>query len=179
MIEPATRQASAAASRDGYRERLWTPWWWYPAGMVVGVLLGAEFVFVVPTWLSWLPIVLSLLGSVLVVWRISSAKVVVRDGQLIAGDRSLALTEIVQAIDLTETELRRVDGRHGDPLAFNFIRGWVGPGVQLVLAQPELVEDVEEDYDEDAPLPRLPEPYWLVSSRHPRKLITAIDAAVS
>ncbi|HET6211156.1 MAG TPA: DUF3093 domain-containing protein [Jatrophihabitans sp.] len=163
MIEPATHQAGAG-SPAGYVERMRTPWWWYPAGALVGVLLGAEFAFIIPAWLTWLPIVLSVLLAVLVVWRLGSATVRVRDGELVAGERSLPVRRIAQAIDLSPTELRRVVGRHGDPLAHNFVRSWIGPGLQLVLTD----RPTEDD--------RIPEPYWLISTRHPDRVIAAIDA---
>jgi hypothetical protein len=186
VTEPATRQAADPGARAAYTERLRTPWWWYPAGAFVGVLLGAEFIFVIPDWLTWLPILLSVLLAVLVVWRLSSATVRVRDGELVAGDRSLPVARIVQAIDLSPTELRRVVGRHGDPLAYNFIRSWVGPGVQFVLdgAPPaaglpaDPARDGGPDPQADAEPARLPEPYWLISTRHPDRLIAAIDAAL-
>ncbi len=199
MIEPASRQDLLAGSGPDYQERLRTPWWWYPAGLVVGALLGAEFAFIVPIWLTWLPVTLSLLLAVLVVWRLSSASVQVRGDQVVAGDRTLPIAEIAEAIDLSGTELRRVVGRHGDPLAYNFIRSWVGPGVQLVLVDRPAEEHVDPprpatddgdeagagagagavSIDEDDPenWPRLREPYWLLSSRHPRELIAAIEAA--
>jgi hypothetical protein len=166
VTEPATHQVPPDAGSTGYRERLRTPWWWYPAGALVGVLLGAEFAFIIPAWLTWLPIVLSALLAMLVVWRLSSATVQVTGGELIAGDRNLALARIERAIDLSATELRRAVGRHGDPLAFNFIRSWVGPGVQLILNHPPENELVN----------RLPEPYWLISTRHPHRLIAALAA---
>jgi hypothetical protein len=181
-----TEFAGHQAAPTSYLERFRTPWWWYPVALLVGSLLGAEFAFIVPAWLTWLPIVLSLAVSVLIVWRLSSASVRVVGTQLVAGDRSLPLTDIAQAIDLSGTELRRVVGRHGDPLAYNFIRSWVGPGVQLVLVdrtedEPEFPPEIEAEPDEfgetEVPLRRLREPYWLVSSRHPRELIAAIQAA--
>lgn len=195
MTEPATHQARTAARRPDYVERLRTPLWWYPAGLVVGALLGAEFAFIVPLWLTWLPITISLLAAVLVVWRLSSATIRVTGTELVAGDRTLPLSDITQAIQLTDTELRRVVGRHGDPLAYNFIRSWVGPGVQLVLLAPtnplepagaDATEQPDgdahpgsEQYDEYEQLPRLPEPYWLLSSRRPAALIEAIRVRVS
>lgn len=233
MTESAAHPELLAAPRQRYMERLRTPWWWYPAGLFVGALLGAEFAFIVPLWLTWLPITLSLLLAIVIVWRLSSASVRVIADQLVAGDRSLPISEIAQAIDLSSTELRRVVGRHGDPLAYNFIRSWVGPGVQLVLfdgpddealpdyeatgeATGEATEEATEetaaeatgkaadevsaaaageaptagaqfvssdnldDYDVTEPrLARMREPYWLISTRHPRELIAAIQAASS
>ena len=50
--------------------------------------------------------------------------------------------------------LRRVVGREGDPAAFVSIRSWIGPGVQLWLDDPED-----------------PTPYWVVSTRHPQRVV--------
>ena len=176
MIEPAARRSSSA----GYQERLRTPWWWYPLGIVVGVLLGAEFVFVLPDSLAWLPILLSIVLAVLVVWRLSSARVSVVGDELVVPGRRLPVRDIVEVHALSYSELRRVVGRHGDPSAFTFVRSWVGPGVQLILNTSDV-----PDWDgpaSDGPDPissrsaRPPEPYWLVSTRHPDRLIAALTA---
>ena len=45
----------------------------------------------------------------------------------------MPVADIEQAIEVEATDLRRLVGRHSDPLAFTYIRSWVGPGVQLVL----------------------------------------------
>ncbi|HEX2904231.1 MAG TPA: DUF3093 domain-containing protein [Jatrophihabitans sp.] len=192
MTEPAADRAAAT----GYRERLRTPWWWYPVGAVVGVLLGAEFIFVLPNSLAWLPVVLSIVLAAAVVWRLSSGRVEVVGSELRAGDRSLPLARIERMYPLSYGELRRVVGRHGDPRAFNFVRSWVGPGVQLVLAEPEPTDDPtgvqpaatefaepstgpsdEESTESPPEWTPPPEPYWLISTRHPDRLLAAIDAA--
>lgn len=165
MIHPSTSQARPAA----YFERLRTPWWWYLAAVGVSVLLGLEFAVAVSGWIAWVPFALLLPLSLLVVWRLSSGSLTVVDGILRAGDRQLELSRVELAIDLSPTELRRLVGRHGDPLAHTFIRSWVGPGVQLVLRPPAEMPAGPED--------RLPEPYWLVSTRHPDRLLAAVQAA--
>jgi hypothetical protein len=143
---------------DQYREQLRTPLWWYLAGLFVAALLGAEFAFAIPSWWSWLIAAVITLSSVVIVWRMSSGRVVVTADQLIAGERSVVLGDIEYAVPLSREELRRLVGRHGDPVAFNYIRGWIGPGMQLVLG------------------PRCSEPYWVVSSRHPQRLADALSA---
>jgi hypothetical protein len=183
VIDPAPHQAAPAGATSpaaGYTERLRTPLWWYVASIPVAVLLGAEFIFVIPDSLAWLPVVLSILAGIGIVWRMSSGTVRVAAGTLTAGDRSIPVADIAEFHRLTATELRRVVGRHGDPLAYNFIRSWVGPGVQLVLApQPEPEpEPPVEDGAEPGPLPRLREPYWLLSSRHPDQLLAALRTEV-
>lgn len=167
MTEPAPRQAAGDGPDPEYRERLRTPWWWYPIGIVVGILLGAEFDFVMPQALVGLPILLAVLVAIAVVWRFSSATVRVTGGQVVAGGRSLPVAAVDRGYRLNYAELRRLVGRDGDPLAFTFIRSWVGPGVQLVLEQPD-----------DRPAAGRPdEPYWVLSSRHPDRLLAAVEAA--
>jgi Protein of unknown function (DUF3093) len=80
------------------------------------------------------------------------------------------VTEIEQSYRLNPAALRRLVGRHGDPLAFTYIRPFVGPGVQLVLNRPVA--------DQDDPT-GLREPYWVLSSRHPDRLLAALEAARS
>jgi len=162
VTEPAPRQVTGGE----YRERLRTPWWWYPIGIVVGILLGAEFDFVMPQALVGVPVLLAVLVAIGVVWRISSGTVRVASGRVIVGERSLPVTEVDRSYRLSYAELRRLVGRHGDPLAFTFIRPWVGPGVQLVLTDTEPAESRRE-------------PYWVLSSRHPDQLLAAVEAARS
>jgi hypothetical protein len=169
VTEPAPRRGIDAATGAEYRERLRTPWWWYPIGVLVGILLGAEFDVVMPQALVGLPVLVGVLLAVTLIWRISSGTVRVTGGRVVAGDRSMPVTEIEQGFQLSSTELRRLVGRHGDPLAFTFIRPFVGPGVQLVLSRP--AEQVDPS--------RLREPYWVLSSRHPDRLLDAVTAARS
>jgi hypothetical protein len=168
VTEPAPRRGIDAATGAEYRERLRTPWWWYPIGVLVGILLGAEFDVVMPQALVGLPVLVGVLLAVAVIWRISSSTVRVTGGRVVAGDHSIPVTEIEQSFRLSSTELRRLVGRHGDPLAFTFIRPFVGPGVQLVLGRPAVEEAA-----------RLREPYWVLSSRHPDRLLDAVAAARS
>jgi hypothetical protein len=170
-----------------------TPWWWYLAALAVAALLGAEFALAFTSWIAWLPVVLLVPLSLLVVWRLSSGRIEVVDGRLLAADRSLAVSEIEQVFSLSPTELRRLVGRHSDPLAFTFIRSWIGPGVQLVLRQRpvELGTDADGGDGDGAPdalagpdptlqgKQRNPEPYWLLSTRHPDQLLAAVQAAAA
>ncbi len=179
MIEPAADSGAGTSDAAVYRERLRTPWWWYLAGVVVGVLLGAEFDFVMPQSLVGLPVLIAIVLALAVVWRISAASVEVRGGAVVVGERQLPVGEIAHMYSLDYAQLRRVVGRHGDPLAFTFVRTWVGPGVQLVLTPPPappLPDDADDDgFETD--LQPLREPYWLLSSRHPERLMAAVRAA--
>jgi hypothetical protein len=156
---------------ETYSERLRTPWWWYLAAVVVAVLLGAEFAIVVSGWIAALPFVVLVPLCLLVVWRLSSPRVAVAADTLTAGERSVPLELIEAAIGLTAGELRRLVGRHADPTCYSFIRSWIGPGVQLVLRP----ADPRPDGPTDPELPT--EPYWVVSTRHPDRLLAALAAA--
>jgi Protein of unknown function (DUF3093) len=170
VTEPAPRRGIQPATDAEYRERLHSPWWWYPIGVLVGLLLGAEFDVVMPQALVGLPVLVGILLAVAVIWRISSGTVRVADGRVLAGDHSVPVTEIEQSYLLNPAELRRLVGRHGDPLAFTFIRSFIGPGVQLVLSRPATAEDEPT---------RLREPYWVLSSRHPDRFLDAVAASRS
>lgn len=167
MRNPPTHQTRPATRQAGYFERLRTPWWWYLGAVGVSALLGLEFAVAIRGWVAWAPFAILLPTSLLVVRRLSSGRIAIDGATLLAGDRSLTLAEVEQVIDLNATELRRLVGRHSDPLAFTYIRSWIGPGVQLVLRPPV----------DPRPAERYPEPYWVVSTRHPDRLLAAIGAA--
>jgi hypothetical protein len=148
----------------------------------VSLLLGLEFAVAVPGWIAWVPFAILLPASLVMVWRMSSGSVSVDGAVVRAGARSMPVADIDQAIDLTAAELRRLVGRHGDPLAFTYIRSWVGPGVQLVLRPPaerspssrRPAAEPSDSEQDDPSTERLPEPYWVVSTRHPDRLLAAL-----
>jgi hypothetical protein len=167
-----------------------TPWWWYLAAVAVSLLLGLEFAVAISGWIAWVPFAIVLPASLLMVWRLSSGSVSVDRAIVRAGDRAVPVADVEQAIDLSATELRRLVGRHSDPLAFTYIRSWVGPGVQLVLrptadsrrtnrrpTSRRVTDALPEAEQDDASAERIPEPYWVVSTRHPDRLLAAIAAA--
>lgn len=187
-MDPSTHQSRPTAQQAGYFERLRTPRWWYLAAVGVSALLGLEFAVAFTGWGALVPFAILLPTSLWVVWRLSSGTVAVEGATLRAGERSLALAEVEQGIDLSPAELRRLVGRHSDPLAHTYIRSWIGPGVQLVLRQPSDQhsaeprpagrQPAEQQATDPQPADRYPEPYWVVSTRHPDRLLAAIDAAV-
>lgn len=152
-----------------YLEHLRTPWWWYGVAVLVAILLGAEFAMAVSGWLSWLPLTILLPLCLLVVWRLSSARIEVTRTKVRVADRCLPLAAIDTAIGLSHAELLRLVGRHADPAAYTFIRSWIGPGVQLVLNSESTRRDATPESDPA-------EPYWVLSTRHPDRLLAALAA---
>lgn len=140
-----------------YRERLSAPWWWYPIALGVASLLAGEFHIAGLRLTDWIPFGTLLPLSVLIVWSLGRHELKVADDEVFIRGAHLPLRFVSGAVTLDPTTLRRVVGREGDPQAFVSIRPWIGPGVQLWLDDPDD-----------------PTPYWVLSSRHPQRVIAAL-----
>lgn len=137
-------------------ERLRLPGSWWPvlgAIVALGALeIGSGFTYVV-----MVPVCIFLVGFFIIPLALSGReRVQLRDGVLRAGKEELRVSQIttVTALDRPQTRLRL--GPQADPAARLVVRGWIGTSVMLRLANPR------------------PVPYWLVSTRHPDALATAI-----
>jgi hypothetical protein len=137
-----------------YRERLRTPWWWYPVALGVAAILAAEFHIADESLTDWIPYCTLLPFSVAIVWWLGRSELRVSDGELRVRGAHVPLRYISGATSLDARTMRRLVGRDGDPAAFVSIRPWIGPGVQILL----------DDADD-------PTPYWVVSTRRPRQLV--------
>lgn len=142
-----------------YRERLRTPWWWYPLGLAVASILAAEFHIGGYALTDWIPWTVLPLLAVTVTWSLGRSELTISGGELRIRGAHIPLTFVGQAVRLDQRSLRRLVGRDGDPLAFVSIRPWIGPGVQVLL------DDVDD-----------PTPYWVVSSRHPDRLVALLNS---
>ena len=82
-----------------------------------------------------------------------------RDGPpvLWAGPAHLPADVINRSAEIPATAKSAALGRQLDPAAYVLHRAWVGPMVLVVLDDPDD-----------------PTPYWLVSSRHPHRVLTAL-----
>lgn len=140
-----------------YAERLLVPlrWWVWATFFLASVWLA--FIVALPAWIAWAG-TLVLVGAVygLFGWA-SSTLVAVRDGILYAGTAHIPLGLIGRVEALDKDETRRVHGVDADARAFLMTRPYITRAVQVHL----------ED-------PADPTPYWLISTRHPRKLAAAI-----
>lgn len=143
-----------------YLEKLRTPWWWYLVAIAVAALLAAEFHVAGLRLTDWIPYGTMLPLSVVIVWWIGRSTLEVNGGELRIHGAHLPLRYVSGAIALDARTLRLVVGREGDPAAYVSIRPWIGPGVQVWI-------DDEDD----------PTPYWIVSSRHPDRVVSAVRAS--
>ncbi|MFE9202997.1 DUF3093 domain-containing protein [Micromonospora sp. NPDC007230] len=147
------------ATRE-YAERLGLPWWAWPAGLAVAGLLATELWMGATGVRSWLPFVLLIPAVLVALCWLGRIRVAVRDGELRVDDARLPVRYVADVVPLDAAGRREVLGVGSDPLAFVVQRPWIGGAVQVVLDDPAD-----------------PTPFWVVSTRHPVELATAILAA--
>jgi hypothetical protein len=145
-----------------YRERLAVPWWWWPPAFGVATLVALEVNRAardLPAWVSFA--VLFVIAAGVLIW-FGRAEVRVETGQdgapvLWAGLAHLPADVIARSAEIPRTAKSAALGRQLDPAAYVLHRPWVGPLVLVVLNDPDH-----------------PTPYWLVSSRHPERVLSAM-----
>ncbi len=86
-----------------------------------------------------------------------AARVSVRDGELRAGRAHIALHHLGAATALDAEQAHRLAGRDADARAFLLLRPYLRRAVRI---------EVDDPAD--------PAPYWLVSTRHPERLVQAL-----
>lgn len=169
MADPAVPPVSATTvpgPRDGtepagarHDERLSVPLWWWVAGLGPTIILAAEVHMGSPGVQAWLPYVVLVPLVVWLIARFGRMRVQVVDGELRAGQAHLPLDVVARAAAVPASAKRSALGRQLDPAAFVQHRSFVPTMVLLVLDDPED-----------------PTPYWLVSTRHPQRLLAALRA---
>lgn len=142
-----------------YSERLVVPWWWWPLGLALGGLLSASVSSGYGGLRGVLPYALGLPLVLVGLWWVGAARVGVGDGELRAGPAHIPVDLLGSVVVLDADDTRRALGPAGDPRAFRVVRPWVRRSVRVQVVDPE---------DET--------PYWLVSSRRPYDLATALVA---
>lgn len=140
-----------------YRERLYVTWWIWPLPLLAAGLLAAEVHMGFPGLRSWLPYVVLLPLTVLLIARMGSTKVEVSGGELKAGDAHIPLALLGDVEIIAPEDRRKAMGPQLDPAAFVVHRGWVKPLVRVRVTDPED-----------------PTPYWVISTRHPEALAAAL-----
>jgi hypothetical protein len=156
---PARRPVTGAAQTE-YRERLHTPYWWYPVGLAVAVILAAEFHVSGYPLTDSIPFLTLPPLSIAIIWVLGRSRLTISSQELSIRGAHIPLRYVSGVVALDARTLRRLIGREGDPQAFVAIRPWIGPGVQLQL----------DDQDD-------PTPYWVVSTRHPERVVALLRAS--
>jgi hypothetical protein len=154
----------ATAQTVRYRERLLVPWWWWLPGLGLAALIALEVNQGVPALPAWLPYAVLLpVAAVVLLWLgKTDVRVVAGTGEteLWVGQAHLPVSVISRSAEVPRSAKSAALGRQLDPAAYVVHRAWVGPMVLLVLDDPDD-----------------PTPYWLVSCRHPDRVLSALRSA--
>jgi DUF3093 family protein len=145
--------AEKAPTTQQHAERLYVTWYSWLLPMAGAGLMAATVHLGYPGLRSWLPYVLLLPLTALLIWRAGRAPVRVQNGELYVGDAHLPLEFTGEVETFGPSDKRRVLGRDLDPRAFVLHRGWVRPVVRVRVTDPAD-----------------PTPYWVFSTRHPEKV---------
>lgn len=114
----------------------------------------------VPDWVTYA--VLAAIAVLVLAWLSRAEVRVVNTGDVIelwAGQAHLPTSVIAQTAEVPKSAKSAALGRQLDPAAFVAHRAWVGPMVLVVLDDPDD-----------------PTPYWLVSTRHPNRVLAALSS---
>ena len=135
-------------------------WWWIPVAIIVFLLsisLGRNRSVI---WLILGFVIFGACGIWFLVALGRTRIAVERDPDgsvwLKAGTANLAATAVSRSLAVPPTAKQAAMGRQLDPLAFVVHQGWIPSMVMFVLDDPNDTT-----------------PYWLVSVRHPEKLLRA------
>ena len=144
-----------------YRERLWVPWSWWPAALAFAALFAFQInmgIRTLPDWVPYLVLGAVAVGGVLWLSRTEVRVVGVGDdAELWAGPAHLPVSVVTRSAAVPKTAKSAALGRQLDPAAYVLHRAWVGPMLLVVLDDPDD-----------------PTPYWLVSTRHPDRVLAAL-----
>jgi len=153
-----------------YRERLRVPWWWWLPGLGLAGLIAFEVNMGVRALPNWVPFAVLLpVAAVVLLWfgktevSVVGAHVTSGEGgsaggtELWVGAAHLPVSVIARSAEVPKTAKSAALGRQLDPAAYVVHRAWVGPMVLLILDDPDD-----------------PTPYWLVSCRHPDRVLAAL-----
>jgi hypothetical protein len=139
-----------------YRERLWpAPWVFIATALVIPAAL---LVFLPISTTAGIVCAIVLYGAIVVTLVATTPVVEVTDAEFGAGRAHLPLAIVARAEAFEGAEATAERGVRLDARAYLVIRGWI-PGLVRV--------ELDDPGD--------PTPYWLVSTRHPRRLAAALS----
>lgn len=157
-----TPQSPTRTIVPAHSERLRVSWWMWPAVLTVDAIVGFEVLIGFPTLSAWVPFAVLLPLTAAVLLRAGRIRVAVAGDEFQVDDARLPVSVIADVVALDAAGKREALGVGAHPLAFVIQRPWIGPAVQVLLDDPAD-----------------PTPYWVISSRRPVELATALLAARS
>ena len=140
-----------------YAERLFVPLrWWVQATMLVATFWLALVVALPPAAAFGITALIAALVAVGFL-RFGSARITVADGVLHAGRAHLSTAYVGAVTPLDKDAARLVAGRDADARAYLLLRPYAKRAVKVEITDPAD-----------------PTPYWLLSTRHPKRLAAAL-----
>lgn len=158
---PAPKQATTAERAPGaatYAERLWPGPLGWTLVLATAVAAGIILLPVHPVAAA-VGAVAALLAALAAALR-SAVRVEVRAGELRVGAAHIPVGALGEPVVLDRDGMRRALGPGSDARAYVCLRSWIPGGVQVPVTDP-----VD------------PTPSWLVSTRRPRALASALSGA--
>ena len=150
--------AGRAQDTRSYHERLVVPvsWWLFavPCVVILGGEVYAGFGGIIPALIY--AVFFLIVGGFLASWGATSIEVA--DGRLRVGGAELPLSKTGDVVALDEERAALLRGPRADPSAHLMLRPYLKRAVYIGLADPGSGV-----------------PYWLVATRHPAELATAIE----
>ena len=147
-----------------YRERLTVPWWWWLPGLGAAALIALEVNQGVPAIPIWVPYAILLPVAAVALLMLGSTQLRVVQGadetELWVGNAHLPVSVISRSAEVPRSAKSAALGRQLDPAAYVVHKAWIGSMVLLVLDDPDD-----------------PTPYWLVSCRHPDRVLAALRSS--
>ena len=119
----------------------------------IGVIFASAYGSAWGWFVTLLLTILTLIG----IYR-SRLIIQVKDGKLFVAGAKIEKKFIGEVTALNPAEMKRLRGRDVNAIAFTEVRFWVKTGVKV---------EVNDAND--------PVPYWLISSKHTEKLVSAIN----
>ncbi len=145
-----------------HTERLWAP----PAWWAVGALgVAAVWLVLVVSTSALVTTAGTVAATILVVaglGAVGAVEVGIREAEFVAGRAHVPLAVCGRIEPLDAAATRRLRGTDADARAFLVLRPWLSRGVRVELRDPAD-----------------PTPYWLVSARHPERIVAAADGVRS
>jgi len=146
------------SSVRSYHERLLVPVSWWLLAVPVIAILGGE---VYAGFGGWIPpviyaVFIVVVAGFLLAWGATTIEVA--DGTLRADKAELSLDKTSDVVPLDEKQAALLRGPKADPAAHLMLRPYLKRAVYIRLADPGSGV-----------------PYWLIATRHPAELATAIE----
>jgi len=141
-----------------YREKLWPAWWLYLATALV--MPASMLVFVPINFTTGVIVAIGLYLAIVISLILGSPVIEVSAESLYAGRATLPIDAVGEVTAHRGDAATMQRGRELDARAWLLIRGWISAVVTI---------EVKDPAD--------PTPYWLLSTRNPEALVSAVDEA--